>query len=154
MSTTTTGSDHTQMSNDSVDTVFARISASPLELEALERFVWTTASGAVVTFSGIVRNHDRGRPVTSLDYEAHPDAERFLRDCCTEVAVRSGLRVAAAHRIGSLAIGDTALLATVAAPHRKEAFEACAELVERIKASVPIWKRQRFSDGESEWVGL
>jgi molybdopterin synthase catalytic subunit len=134
--------------------VFSRISDDPLDSSAIDEFVWSSESGAVVAFQGIVRDHDGGRGVVSLDYRAHPEAERFLRECCDEVAARSGLRVAAEHRVGSLTIGDLALIAAVAAPHRAEAFAACAELVELIKWRVPIWKRQHFDDGVSEWVGL
>lgn len=134
--------------------VYASISDDPLDGTAVDEFVWRAESGAVVSFQGIVRDHDGGRGVVSLDYRAHPEAERFLRECCEEIAARTGLRVAAEHRVGSLTIGDLALIAAVAAPHRAEAFDACAALVELIKARVPIWKRQHFADGVSEWVGL
>jgi molybdopterin synthase catalytic subunit len=134
--------------------VLAEVSDRPLDPSTLDEFVWRREAGAVVSFQGIVRDHDGGRSVVSLDYRAHPQATEFLRTCCEEVAERTGLRVAAVHRVGSLTIGDLALIASVAAPHRAEAFAACAELVEQIKSRVPIWKRQHFSDGESEWVGL
>lgn len=134
--------------------VLAEISDLPLDLSTLDEFVWRREAGAVVSFQGVVRDHDGGREVVSLDYRAHPEAAAFLRGCCDEVARRTGLRVAAVHRVGSLTIGDLALVASVAAPHRAEAFAACAELVELIKASVPIWKRQHFADGASEWVGI
>jgi molybdopterin synthase catalytic subunit len=134
--------------------VLAEVSDRPLDPSTLDEFVWRREAGAVVSFLGIVRDHDGGRSVVSLDYRAHPEAAGFLRACCEEVGERTGLRVAAVHRVGSLTIGDLALIASVAAPHRAEAFAACAELVELIKARVPIWKRQHFSDGESEWVGL
>lgn len=134
--------------------VLAEVTEKPLDSSTLDEFVWRTEAGAVVSFQGIVRDHDGGRHVVSLDYRAHPAAEDFLRACCKEVAERTGLRVAAQHRVGSLTIGDLALVAAVAAPHRAEAFAACAELVETIKARVPIWKRQHYSDGVSEWVGL
>jgi molybdopterin synthase catalytic subunit len=134
--------------------VLAAISLEPIALETVEAFVRAAANGAVVGFSGVVRDHDGGRDVSALEYQAHPEAQRFLAECCREVAVASGLRVAAVHRVGALEIGDTALVAAVAAPHRREAFAACAELVELIKQRVPIWKRQRFADGVSEWVGL
>jgi molybdopterin synthase catalytic subunit len=133
---------------------YARISAAALDTEPLEAFVLTAANGALVTFRGIVRNHDHGLSVTALDYEAHPEAERFLEGCCAEVAAATGLRVAAAHRIGSLAVGDTALVASVASPHRAEAFAACAQLIELIKQRVPVWKRQHLANGVTEWVGL
>jgi molybdopterin synthase catalytic subunit len=134
--------------------VVARISSEPISPGELDSVVLSPANGALVGFQGIVRDHDGGRGVSLLEYQAHPDAERFLLDCCRSVSERSGLPVAAVHRVGSLAVGDLALLAVVAAPHRAEAFAACAELVERIKADVPIWKRQHFADGVSEWVGL
>ena len=133
---------------------FARIASEPIQAGELDGFVVSPVNGALVGFQGIVRDHDGGRAVTLLEYQAHPEAERFLLECCQSVADRTGLAVAAVHRVGSLAVGELALLAVVAAPHRAAAFAACAELVERIKADVPIWKRQHFADGMSEWVGL
>jgi len=134
--------------------VLALISDTALDAAAIEAAVLSDEHGALVTFRGIVRNHDHGLAVTALDYEAHPDAQAFLEECCREVAQRFGLPVAAAHRVGSLVVGDTALVASVAAAHRAEAFAACAELVELIKKRVPIWKRQHLADGVTEWVGL
>ncbi|GAB2629083.1 molybdenum cofactor biosynthesis protein MoaE [Prescottella soli] len=134
--------------------LLASISAEPLDPAAVDAAVSGPEHGAVVVFTGVVRDHDGGRSVSALEYQAHPDAERFLRQCCAQVSERTGLPVAAVHRVGQLTIGDLALVAAVAAPHRAEAFAACAELVERIKAEVPIWKRQRFTTGVSEWVGL
>ncbi|MGC0364721.1 molybdopterin synthase catalytic subunit [Rhodococcus sp. 27YEA15] len=132
----------------------ARISEQPIDAATVDAAVAGPANGAVVVFTGAVRNHDGGQAVSALEYQAHPDAERFLRTCCDEVSTTTGLPVAAIHRVGRLGIGDLALVAAVAAPHRAEAFAACAELVERIKHEVPIWKRQHFADGMSEWVGL
>ncbi|HEY5857582.1 MAG TPA: molybdenum cofactor biosynthesis protein MoaE [Aldersonia sp.] len=134
--------------------LLARISTEPLDPAVVDHAVAGPTHGAVVLFSGVVRNHDGGQPVSMLEYQAHPDAERFLRTCCSEVAAKTGLPVAAVHRVGELHVGDLALVAAVAAPHRGEAFTACAELVERIKHEVPIWKRQHFANGLSEWVGL
>ncbi|MDH6282067.1 molybdenum cofactor biosynthesis protein MoaE [Prescottella agglutinans] len=134
--------------------LLALISAEPLDPAAVDAAVSGPEHGAVVVFTGVVRDHDGGRSVSALEYQAHPDAERFLRQCCEQVSEQTGLPVAAVHRVGQLTIGDLALVAAVAAPHRAEAFAACAELVERIKAEVPIWKRQRFTTGVSEWVGL
>jgi molybdopterin synthase catalytic subunit len=121
---------------------------------AVEAAVAAPECGAVVTFRGVVRDDDGGRDVTSLDYEAHPDATAVLQKVCQAVTAETGLRVAATHRFGHLVVGDVALVASASAGHRKEAFEACSLLVERIKAEVPIWKKQQFTDGESEWVGL
>ena len=132
----------------------ATISSQPLDAAALESLVMTTADGALVTFRGIVRDHDHGAAVTALEYQAHPDAERFLEDACATIAAETGLRLAAAHRVGHLVVGDVALVATVAAAHRHEAFDACERLVDLIKQTVPIWKRQHLADGVTEWVGL
>ena len=134
--------------------VLASISDSPLDRATIEAFVRTSVDGAVVTFEGVIRDHDHGAGVSALDYEAHPDAATFLREVCAEIVAESGLRVAAAHRIGHLVVGDVALIASVAAPHRADAFAACARLVDLIKERVPIWKRQHLEDGVSEWVGL
>ncbi|AOW94453.1 molybdenum cofactor biosynthesis protein MoaE [Rhodococcus sp. WMMA185] len=134
--------------------ILAQISDQPLDTAVVDAAVAGPEHGAVVVFTGVVRNHDGGHSVSALEYQAHPNAERFLRTVCEEVSASTGLPVAAIHRVGSLTIGDLAVVAAVAAPHRAEAFSACAELVERIKHEVPIWKRQRFADGASEWVGL
>jgi molybdopterin synthase catalytic subunit len=132
----------------------ASITDLPIDRSALEAFVRTDADGALVVFEGVIRDHDHGAAVTSLEYSAHPDAERLLVELCAELASESGLRVAASHRIGTLVVGDVALVAAVAAPHRAEAFAACALLVDRLKESIPIWKRQHLADGATEWVGL
>ena len=134
--------------------VYALVTDEPIDVTPIEEFVQNSANGAVVTFSGVIRDHDDGRPVTGLDYEAHPEAQRFLEECCQIVAAETGLRIAAAHRTGSLTIGDLALVASVAAPHRAEAFTACARVVELIKLTVPIWKRQHLAVGDAEWVGI
>lgn len=132
----------------------ARISADPISAAEVEAAVSDPKHGAVVLFTGVVRNHDGGEHVDTLEYSAHPDAQRFLETCCREVAESSGLAVSAVHRVGHLGVGDLALVAAVGSAHRAEAFTACAELVERIKAEVPIWKRQSFAGGRTEWVGL
>ena len=134
--------------------VLAILSGTPLDETLIENFVLDSTNGALVTFRGIVRDHDRGQLVRALDYTAHPDALRFLREACEQVATDTGLRVAAAHRTGALAIGDVALVAAVASPHRAEAFAATQALVDLIKQTVPIWKRQHIEGGTNEWVGL
>ncbi|MFC7962071.1 molybdenum cofactor biosynthesis protein MoaE [Rhodococcoides kroppenstedtii] len=134
--------------------VFARISAEPIDPATVSDFVAGPTHGAVLVFWGVVRDHDGGRSVSALEYQAHPDAEAFLHRCCADAAAASGLPTAAVHRVGDLTIGDTALVAAVAAPHRAAAFDALETLVDRIKSEVPIWKRQRFPEGTSEWVGL
>lgn len=135
-------------------TAYALVSDEPLDEAAIRRAVEDDANGAVVMFCGVVRDHDGGKAVRSLDYRAHPDAARFLADCVEQVRSETGFAVAAAHRVGDLRIGDVALFAAASAPHRAEAFDACERVVELIKHGVPIWKRQHYDDGVSEWVGL
>jgi molybdopterin synthase catalytic subunit len=137
-----------------VSVALARVSAEPIDADEAEAAVLSVADGALVTFRGVVRDADDDRGVTALDYSAHPDAERFLAESCARIADETGLAVAALHRVGALRIGDVALVAAVAAPHRAEAFAACARLVDDIKSTVPIWKRQHYTDGVSDWVGL
>ena len=137
----------------------ARITDAPIDESEVRAAVEAPECGALVMFHGIVRDHDGGRGVVALDYRAHPDAERFIAECVASEQKRadqeaSAVRLAAVHRVGALRIGDAALIAAAAAPHRAEAFAAVERLVERIKHEVPIWKRQHFADGVSEWVGL
>jgi molybdopterin synthase catalytic subunit len=136
------------------DRWLARVTDAPIDRAGVEAFVLTPHDGALVVFEGVVRDHDHGEAVRALDYEAHPDAERFLGDVCAEIAESSGLRVAAVHRVGALEIGDVALVAAVAAPHRADAFTVCAQLVDLVKERTPIWKRQHLAEGATEWVGL
>ena len=148
----------------------ARITDERIEPREVEQAVWSSADGAMVTFSGIVRDHDAGRAdVEHIEYSAHPVAQNVLARLCEEVArEHSGpadaegrpvdpqrvTRVGAVHRVGVLTVGEVAVVAVAVAPHRAEAFTACSDLIERLKHEVPIWKRQRFSDGLSEWVGV
>jgi molybdopterin synthase catalytic subunit len=133
----------------------AEITEQPVDLAELEALVAHEAAGAVVGFAGVIRDHDGGRGVVRLEYSAHPSAQDTLADVLAEVAGNArGVRaVAASHRIGTLSIGDAALVAAVAADHRAAAFETCARLVDTIKARLPVWKHQFFSDGSDEWVG-
>ena len=133
----------------------AGVGESVLDVAAHERAVSSAHAGAVVTFAGVVRDHDGGRTVAALTYEAHPDAERIIGEIAARVAAASGsdVRVAVTHRVGDLTVGDVALVAAVSSPHRAEAFRVCAALVEEIKADLPVWKRQVFADGTHEWVG-
>jgi molybdopterin synthase catalytic subunit len=133
---------------------FARVAESTISLEASTAAVSSDGAGAIVTFAGIVRDHDGGRTVTRLDYEAHPSADTVLRSVAESVALEfPGVRIAIEHRTGSLGIGDLALACAVASAHRGEAFAACERLVDEVKRRVPIWKEQHFADGTTEWVG-
>jgi molybdopterin synthase catalytic subunit len=133
---------------------FARLSDQVILPETSVTAVTSESAGAVVSFAGIVRNHDGGRTVTLLEYEAHPTAENVLKSVAESVAAEfPGVHIAIEHRIGSLGVGDLALSCAVASAHRGEAFAACARLVDEVKRRVPIWKEQQFADGTTEWVG-
>jgi molybdopterin synthase catalytic subunit len=124
-----------------------------LDLAAHETAVAERRAGAVVSFQGVVRDHDHGRSVTLLEYEGHPSAADVLRQVAEEIAADPDVyAVAVSHRIGKLEIGDVALVAAVSTAHRAAAFAACARLVDEVKARLPIWKRQLFADGTDEWV--
>ena len=133
----------------------AEVTEHPVDLAELEALVAHEAAGAVVGFAGVIRDHDGGRQVIRLEYSAHPSAQETLAEVCADVARGAeGVRaLAASHRIGTLAIGDAALVAAVAADHRGAAFQTCAKLVDAIKARLPVWKHQFFVDGTDEWVG-
>jgi molybdopterin synthase catalytic subunit len=125
----------------------------PLILGALRALVADHRAGAVVSFSGDVRDHDHDREVVSLTYEGHPSAQAVLRDVADEIDERFDLvALAVAHRVGALAVGEAALVAVVATAHRDEAFRACAALVDLTKEKLPVWKHQVFADGSDEWV--
>lgn len=129
------------------------VTTAPLDLAAHEAAVADRRAGAVVSFQGVVRDHDHGRAVTRLEYEGHPSAADVLRAVAAEIAADPAVyAVAVSHRLGPLAIGDAALVAAVSTAHRAEAFAACARLVDEVKARLPVWKRQLFADGTEEWV--
>ena len=131
----------------------AAVTTDPLDVFAHEKAVADPAAGAVVVFQGVVRDHDDGRPVTALEYEAHPSAQDLLATVAAEVAADPAVyAVAVSHRVGRLAIGDVALVAAVSTAHRAAGFAACARLVDEVKARLPVWKRQVFADGTDEWV--
>ena len=133
--------------------MIARVVDEPLSVAEHEDAVADKAAGAVVSFAGVVRDHDGGRSVTELEYVGHPTATDVIAEIAAEFAARPGLHaVAVSHRVGMLGIGDVALACAVSAAHRGAAFTACADLVDEVKARLPIWKRQVFSDGQEEWV--
>lgn len=111
------------------------------------------AAGGVNLFLGVVRDHDGGETVDHLDYTAHPSAIDRLREVATEVAEEfEVIALAAVHRTGRLAIGDVAVLVAASAAHRGQAYDASRALIDRLKATVPVWKHQVFRDGREEWV--
>ena len=107
-----------------------------------------------MSFAGVVRDHDGGRDVTELDYHEHPTAAAVVAEVAAEIAARHGvIAVAVSHRVGLLRVGDIALAAAASGAHRREAFDACMDLVDEVKRRLPVWKRQVFTDGSDEWVG-
>ncbi|RKO23133.1 molybdenum cofactor biosynthesis protein MoaE [Pseudarthrobacter phenanthrenivorans] len=154
------------------EVVNAVLSAEPISVDRAIAAVEGDTAGAVVSFSGVVRNHDGGKPVERLSYSAHPTAHQVMADVVAQLVAEHNaaadgraagedpenaqaqpVRIWAAHRIGMLEIGDPALVCAVSAAHRGQAFAVCSELVDRIKEQVPIWKEQFFTDGTVEWVG-
>ena len=133
--------------------VLAKVTTEVVDVNAHADAVEDSAAGAVVTFAGVVRDHDRGRAVASIEYVAHPSAQRIIAEVATEITAASPVdAVAVSHRIGELAVGDCALAVAVSAAHRREAFQAASDLVEQVKHRLPVWKRQVFTDGSDEWV--
>ncbi|MGX1161647.1 molybdopterin synthase subunit MoaE [Arthrobacter sp. SLBN-100] len=152
----------------SFEVVNAVLSAEPISVDQAIAAVESDTAGAVVSFSGVVRNHDGGKAVERLSYSAHPTAHQVMADVVAQLVAEQTaagssagneggslqpVRIWAAHRIGMLEIGDPALVCAVSAAHRGQAFAVCSELVDRIKEQVPIWKEQFFTDGTVEWVG-
>lgn len=140
------------------------ITTQVLDPELYRGEVESPAAGATVVFTGVVRDHDPEATgtVTGLEYTAHPDAEKLLQEVVEEFNIVHhnhqdtepvAVRVVAAHRIGELKVGDVALVVAVSAAHRSEAFGTCTQVVDEIKARVPIWKKQ-FTGDESHWVGI
>jgi molybdopterin synthase catalytic subunit len=131
-----------------------RIQETPLDLAEVMAAVSDASAGGITVFVGAVRDHDEGKDVIGLEYSAHPTALARLEDVAVRVAAAHELTaLAAVHRVGTLAIGDAAVIVAAAAAHRGQAFDASRALIDDLKASVPIWKHQRFADGTDEWVG-
>ncbi|MEV4686913.1 molybdenum cofactor biosynthesis protein MoaE [Microbacterium sp. LWH3-1.2] len=144
---------HTPASADERRVVLAGVTDLPIGAQALQHDLVGIEDGAVVTFEGVVRDHDEGRPVTALRYSAHPTAGAAVLQVAREITRQyPAVTVSVVHRTGDLVIGDCALACVVASAHRREAFQACAELVDLVKERVPIWKEQHFGDGSTEWV--
>ena len=145
----------------------------PLSVDEVLDTVRHPTCGGIALFVGVVRDHDHGASVTALDYEAHPSAVDTMRRTCEDVLGRSdaahrvgqhrladllgrsdAVRVAAVHRVGALQVGDLAVVVAAAAPHRGQAFDACRDIIDTLKAQTPIWKHQSLGDGSTEWVGM
>jgi molybdopterin synthase catalytic subunit len=134
--------------------VLAEVRDSPLSVDECMAAVLLPDVGGIALFVGAVRDHDHGRHVTDLAYEAHPRAAVEIGRIAAEVAREGAVRaIAVTHRAGHLRVGELAVVVAVGAAHRAEAFAACRRLIDDIKAQVPIWKHQIFADGAAEWVG-
>lgn len=130
-----------------------QITDTPLDPETLRAAIADPASGAVATFVGVARNSFAGKEVLYLEYEAYPPmAERQMREIGMEIAERwpAVTGVAIAHRVGRVEVGEASVVLAISAPHRGEALAACAQGIERLKATLPVWKKEVFADG-SEW---
>ncbi len=127
---------------------------TPLDVAEVLGCLDDVEDGGVTVFVGKVRDHDGGKGVTELDYSAHPTALVRLQAVCDRVAEEHPVHgVAAVHRVGSLAIGDLAVIVATSAAHRGQSFDASRALIDTLKDEVPIWKHQAFGDGTEEWVG-
>jgi molybdopterin synthase catalytic subunit len=129
------------------------VTDQPIDLAPLLAAVQAPERGGVATFLGLVRNHHGGRAVLRLDYSAYgPMAEAECGRIVAEAEARWRVAVALRHRVGSLAIGDTAVAVVAASAHRDEAFTACRYVIEEVKRRLPIWKREFYADGTVAWV--
>ncbi len=127
---------------------------TPLDVAEVIAALDDAESGGLTLFVGRVRDHDHGRGVHGLDYSAHPSALDRLREVAERIAAEHDVHgVAAVHRVGTLAVGDIAVVVATTAAHRGVAFDASRALIDTLKAEVPVWKHQRFDDGSDEWVG-
>jgi molybdopterin synthase catalytic subunit len=145
--------DRTRLHAPARRVVHAVVTSEAVDVPGLEALVADPSAGAVVSFGGIVRDHDGGRAVTMIEYVGHPSAQSVLEQVAADVAARSDVEaLAVAHRLGPLQVGEAALVVAVSAAHRQEAFAAAALLVDEVKDRLPVWKRQQFPDGTDEWV--
>lgn len=130
-----------------------QITREPLDRDALVTAVTHPGAGGIVVFEGVVRDNARGKQVRYLEYDVYPEmAIKQVRAIVAEAEQRWGARhVAVAHRVGRLEIGEASVIVAVATPHRAEAFEACRYIIDTLKATVPIWKKEVATGGE-EWV--
>ncbi len=134
--------------------MLCRLTSEAIDPRHALQHVRSDADGAVVMFSGVVRDHDQGRTVVGLRYEAYEDmATEALSRICEDVASQFPIGdIAVVHRVGDLSVGDVSVVIAVSAPHRDAAYKASREVIERLKREVPIWKRERYADGDEEWL--
>lgn len=126
---------------------------TPLSIDEVFTAISDPRAGGICLFVGTVRDHDGGQGVTGLDYSHHPTASARLHEVASNIAAATGATaVAAVHRVGSLDIGDLAVVVGASAPHRDLAFDAARQLIDTLKVQVPVWKHQMFDSGQSQWV--
>ena len=138
----------------SVAAAYAAVTDQPLDAARLLADSVSPDDGAALLFWGVVRNENDGRPVSHLEYHAYAGmAERMMHRIAEEAISRFGVGdVRVVHRVGKLAVGEASVAIAVASPHRAEAYEASRYVIEELKRRVPVWKREGYVDGESEWV--
>ncbi len=136
--------------------VLCRITDAEISLDEARVAVAHPGAGAICVFQGIVRDHADGNPVVRLDYEAHESlaTKEMMRVLEGVEREHPGTRIAAVHRIGSLSVGDVAVCVAASAAHRDDAFAACRKAIDRIKESVPLWKKEWGPEGDAYWVNL
>jgi molybdopterin synthase catalytic subunit len=138
-----------------MSSILARMTSDPISLDLLARELSLAENGAQIVFSGVVRDHNRGRRVVAVTYDAHVVlAEKTFREIGEEARARWGerLSVAIVHRSGRLGVGEASLVIAVGSPHREAAFEASRYVLEQLKTRSPVWKQEHYADGESEWL--
>jgi molybdopterin synthase catalytic subunit len=137
------------------EVVLSDVRESSLSVDEVIEAVRHPSAGGIATFIGVVRERDGDRGVETLDYTCHPSAPQVLGEIAEGVCAMSEvIRVAVVHRVGLLQVGDVAVVVAVSAVHRAAALDVCRELIDAVKARVPIWKHQVFADGTDEWVGV
>lgn len=130
----------------------AGVSTEDIDADALLASVLDDRGGAQVTFAGVVRNHDHGKAVTGIEYVGHPSSDDVMKSVLQEFTGREGVHaISAQHRVGTLGIGGTALFVAVCASHRAQAFTCAADIVDRVKEALPMWKKQFLAEGGHEW---
>lgn len=132
--------------------ILAGVVDTDVDCDALYRAVDDPRAGAIVSFCGAVRNHDHGKSVEGIEYVGHPSADEVMREVVQQFADREGVHaIAAQHRVGELGIGGVALYVAVSASHRRQAFDCAEDIVNKVKETLPIWKKQYLTDGGYEW---
>ena len=131
----------------------AFLTDSAIQLAELLAAAQSPERGGVAVFLGLVRNHHDGRPVLRLDYSAYePMGEAECQRIVAEAATRWDAAIALQHRVGTLAVGDAAVAIVAASAHREAAFAACRFVIDEVKARVPIWKHERYAQGDADWL--